>query len=431
MGFPAFNGEVVDRIPGKPNRACCQELTLDEYSIMSDISVFFKPLDARFSGSEFQKAGSLGAAIHQFSADSDFPDLEQIDIALIGVTESRQAADNPSCALAADEIRKAFYQLYSGHFEPRIADLGNIEAGHAVTDTYYALSAVVDALVRKNIVPLILGGSQDLSYAQFLGYKDLEQTINVVSIDHRFDLGEAQEEISNSNYLGKIILHQPNYLFNYSNLGYQTYLVEPASLEMMSKLFFDVYRLGQIRGQVEDAEPVIRQADMLTVDMGCLKHSDSPGQAWASPNGFYAEDICQMMRYAGMSDKLSSIGIYELNTENDQHGRSASLAAQMIWCFMEGFYQRKNDFPNRSNPDYLRFHVVLQDEHQTNKDGRYEINFYKSKKSDRWWMEIPYPPNKDLKFERHTLIPCSYKDYQLATNNEIPDRWWQTYQKLC
>jgi hypothetical protein len=89
---------------------------------------------------------------------------------------------------------------------------------------------------------------------------------------------------------------------------------------------------------------------------------------------------------------------------------------------MDGFYNRKNDYPSRSNADYLRFHVVLED--------KYDINFYKSKKSDRWWMEIPYPSHKDLKFERHTLIPCSPKDYEMAMNNEIPDRWWQTYQKL-
>jgi len=192
---------------------------------------------------------------------------------------------------------------------------------------------------------------------------------------------------------------------------------------MMNKLYFDVYRLGQVRDKIEESEPVIRQADMLTFDMTAIKHSDAPANPNASPNGFYAEEACQMMRYAGMNDKLSSLGIYEINPQYDESGKTAHLAAQMIWCFMDGFYNRKNDFPNRTSPDYTRFHVILQDE-------KYEINFYKSKKSDRWWMEIPYPPHKDLKFERHTLIPCSYKDYEMATNNEIPDRWWQTYQKL-
>jgi hypothetical protein len=131
-----------------------------------------------------------------------------------------------------------------------------------------------------------------------------------------------------------------------------------------------------------------------------------------------------MMRYAGMNDKLSSVGIYEINPEFDQHGKTANLGAQMIWCFMDGFYNRKSDYPSRTSTDYVKFHVVLQEE-------KYEINFFKSKKSDRWWMEIPYPPTNGLKFERHTLLPCSYKDYEMAVNNEIPDRWWQTYQKLA
>jgi arginase family enzyme len=325
--------------------------------------------------------------------------------------------------LAPDSVRSFLYRLFGGSFDAKVADLGNILEGHSVEDTYYAVKSSVDFLVRNNILPIIIGGSQDLTYAQFLGYKDLEQTINIVSIDSVFDLGNPDEETSNLSYLGKIILHQPNYLFNYSNIGYQSYLVDQSSMDMMTRLFFDVYRLGQIRDKIEEAEPIIRQADMVTFDITSIKHSDAPANPNASPNGFYAEEACQMMRYAGMNDRLSSLGIYELNPAFDISGKTAHLAAQMIWCFMDGYYNRKNDYPSRTNPDYMRFHVVMEDE-------KHEINFYKSKKSDRWWMEIPYPPHKNLKFERHTLIPCNYKDYDMATKNEIPDRWWQTYQKL-
>lgn len=391
---------------------------------MSDIAHFFSPIqvdeiiDANASSEmQFSKLVTL------YQSKGEFPELEGNDIAIIGVKESRNSINNIGSAYAPDEVRKHLYRLYGGTFDLKAVDLGNIESGHSTSDTYFALSTVVDFLIRKNIVPIILGGTQDLSMAQFLGYKDLEQTINIVSIDSTFDLGNPDDEINNTSYLGKIILHQPNYLFNFSNIGYQSYLVDPSSLTMMTKLYFDVYRLGQMRDKIEESEPIIRQADMLSFDMSALKHADAPAHPNASPNGFYAEDACQMMRYAGMTDKLSSVGIYEINPEFDINGKTSSLAAQMVWCFMEGFYQRKNDFPNKSSSDYLRFHVVLHDQ-------KYEINFYKSKKSDRWWMEIPYPPNKDLKYERHTLIPCSYKDYELATKNEIPDRWWQTYQKL-
>lgn len=391
---------------------------------MSDIAQFFSPIEIeKITGRQQLKEFQLGTLISIYSETNNFPDLENINLAIIGVLEDRNAPENKGAANAPNEVRSFLYQLYSGGFDLKMADLGNINAGHSAEDTYFALRSTIDFLIRQNIVPIILGGTQDLTYAQFLGYKDLEQTINVVAVDSVFDLGNPDEEITNTSYLGKIILYQPNYLFNYSNIGYQTYLVNQTSLEMMNKLFFDVYRLGHVRDKIEEAEPIIRQADMLSFDMTAIKHADAPANPNASPNGFYAEEACQMMRYAGMNDKLSSLGIYEINPNFDVNGKTSHLAAQMIWCFMEGYYSRKNDFPGRTNPDYVRFHVVLQDE-------KYEINFYKSKKSDRWWMEIPYPPHQNAKFERHTLIPCSYKDYELAINNEIPDRWWQTYQKL-
>jgi len=391
---------------------------------MSDIAHFFSPLDINVitSGlqlSEFQ----FGNTFSIFTNNDNFPELEGKDIAIFGVCEDRNSENNTGSNMAPDEVRGFLYKLYCGSFRANVVDLGNINPGNTTQDTYFAVKSTVNFLVRKNIIPIIIGGSQDLTYAQFLGYKDLEQTINIVAIDSVFDLGNPDTEITNNSYLGKIILYQPNYLFNYSNIGYQTYLVDSTSLQMMNRLYFDSYRLGQVRDKIEESEPIIRQADMITFDITAIKHSDAPANPNASPNGFYAEEACQMMRYAGMNDKLSSLGIYEINPTFDISGKTSHLAAQMIWCFLDGFYNRKNDFPSRTNPDYMRFHVVLQDE-------KYEINFYKSKKSNRWWMEIPYPPHKDLKFERHTLIPCSYKDYELAVNNEIPDRWWQTYQKL-
>ena len=59
-----------------------------------------------------------------------------------------------------------------------------------------------------------------------------------------------------------------------------------------------------------------------------------------------------------------------------------------------------------------------------------DIVFYKSDKTERWWLEVPYPPEKGIKFERHYLIPCDYEDYEKASQNELPDLWWKTYRKL-
>jgi hypothetical protein len=45
-------------------------------------------------------------------------------------------------------------------------------------------------------------------------------------------------------------------------------------------------------------------------------------------------------------------------------------------------------------------------------------------------MDVPYVSGSSTKYQRHHLVPCTYEDYQSATNEEMPDRWWKTFQKL-
>ncbi len=389
-----------------------------------ELSDFFQPVNI----SQILETDKLppSALLHVFSihtASEGFPDLSGHQLALIGIQEDRRAVNNQGCGMAPDAVRSHLYKLYQGSYGMKLADLGNIAKGHSVEDSYFALSAVVAELLKRGIIPIILGGSNDLAYANYLAYEKMEQTINMVSVDPSFDLGTAESDLDSQSYLGRIILHQPNFLFNFSNIGYQTYFVEQSSVELMDKLNFDMHRLGQAHAKMEDIEPVIRNADVLNFDLSAIRQSDAPGCGNATPNGFYGEEACQIARYAGISDKLSSFGIYELNPALDKNRQSAHLVAQMIWYFIDGFCNRKKDFPFAEKSDYTKFRVFV-------KDHKHEIVFFKSIRSDRWWMEVPYPPNQRLKFERHHLVPCTYSDYELACKEEMPDRWWQTFLKL-
>ena len=385
-----------------------------------DISIFFEPLN--LENKDFLD-GTLGSSVN-FHNKSGFPDVTNHNIAILGVNEDRRSVDNKGCSKAPDSVRSYFYKLFKGGNTPvNIADLGNINAGHSVEDTYYALSSAVSYLLKQNVIPLIIGGGQDLTYANYLAYEKLEQTVNIVSVDSSFDLGPVEETLDSRSYLSEIILHQPNFLFNYSNLGYQTYFVDQKLLELMSKLNFDAHRLGQVRANIEDAEPIVRNADILSFDISSVRFADSPGCKLSTPNGFYGEEACQIARYAGMSDKLTSIGFYEVNPGVDINNQTSHLVAQMMWYFIEGYCNRKKDFPVGEKAEYLKYRVAI-------KDSKHEIIFYKSNKSDRWWMDVPFPLNKLVKYQRHHLVPCSYKDYQTACNDEMPDRWWTTYLKL-
>ena len=367
----------------------------------------------------------LGSKIEIYQ--TDFPDLDdnQFDVALIGVLEDRNSINNKGVSKAPDFFRKKFYELNEGNYTTRIIDLGNIKAGHQVSDTYVALKLVVAELIRKNILPVIIGGGQDLTYPQFMAYEELEQKVDLLVVDSHFDLDENSDdtiETNSASYLNKIFLHQPNFLFNFSNIGYQTFFVNQESLKVMDKLYFDVHRLGDFTNSVSTAEPIIRNANMISFDISAIRSSDASGNGNASPNGFYGEDACQIARYAGMNDKLSSIGFYEYNPEHDSKGQTAMLLSQMVWYFIDGFYNRKKEFPMLPKSQYITYRTSL-------KDGSHELIFVKSKKSDRWWMQVPYPTGSS-KNARHHLVPCRYEDYQLANSGEMPDLWLRTYQKL-
>jgi formiminoglutamase len=384
---------------------------------------YFTPIDLQKFISKKYEGTSAYQNIVRINHSDNFPSLDNINIAIIGVDEDRNAINNEGCGLAANYVREHLYKLYQGNYQAKIADLGNIKKGNTVNDSYFALSDVLTTLIKKNITPIVIGGGQDLTYANYLAYTKLEQTVNIVSIDSGFDIGNGEKEVHSQNFLSKIILHKPNILFNYSNAGYQTYFVEQSAIDLMDKLYFDAHRLGKLRKNIENVEPIVRNADILSFDISAIRQSDAPANGNASPNGFYGEEACQIARYAGLSDKLSSVGFYEINPAFDNNQQTAHLAAQMIWYFIDGYYNRKNDDPLGNKTDYTKYRV-----HITNHE--HEIVFYKSNKSDRWWMDVPYPPNHKINYERHHMVPCSYSDYETACKDELPDRWWQTYQKL-
>lgn len=389
-----------------------------------DISLYFEPLELPdFNFKSEEVSHKLGDLIRSYVDKDSFPEYGDVDMAIIGVKEDRKSVDNEGCAHAPDYVRTELYKLFRGDYSPRIADLGNIKQGHSIEDTYFALSSAISELIKNKTIPIIIGGSQDLTYANYLAYESLGQVINVVAVDSMFDLGKNEDELDSRTYLNKIILHQPNFLFNYTNVGYQSYYVDPGSINLMKNLYFDVYRLGNIRENMEEIEPLARNADMFTVDISAVRQSDAPGNNNAGPNGFYGEEMCRIMRYAGLSDKLSSIGFYEVNPQFDRGNKTARLVSQMIWYFIEGYYNRLHDHPYQDKNEYVKYTVSI-------KEHKDQLVFYKSKKSDRWWMDVPVKKHYKNVYERHHLVPCSYNDYEVACKDDVPDRWWQAYQKL-
>ncbi|GAA0755319.1 formimidoylglutamase [Psychroflexus lacisalsi] len=342
--------------------------------------------------------------------------LENIQLAIICVKDSRNSNYEDKSDFYFDDIRTQLYNMYVGNWKLNILDLGDILEGDEVSDTAYVLKTILNRLYQKSVIPIILGGSQDFTFYQYRAYDGVKYMVNLTSADHKFDLGNSDLPMDGQSYVGKMIIDEPYNLFNYCNLGYQTFLSPQEEIDLMEKLFFETLRLGELKQDFTRAEPVLRDTDLFSVDIYCVKSSEIADSSHKNINGFSTFDLCKLSRYAGMSDKLSSFGIYELQAMKKSESL-IHLISQMLWYFLEGFSLRLNEKVSENNSSFLKYNVPIQDE---------ILVFIKSEVSGRWWIKIPNGNNNEHK---PSLLACDKQDYLDAISSTIPDRWLKAKYK--
>ena len=381
-----------------------------------EFELSFDPVE--HNSNEF-RSGQLGSLVDDYTP-GNFPNLSEADVVVFSITENRGL--NSDEKLKFEAIRNELYSLYQGENRIRIADLGTLKLGASPSDTYQLLADVLQECNDRGLFALFVGGSQDCTVGQYKSFVQSNQFCNMVAIDSRFDLGLDQQNLNANSYLSHIINLQPNVLFNYSNLAYQSYLVSRNEIEFLNKLFFDVHRLGSLRSNLEEVEPVLRDANFISLDLSAIKMSECTAVVDGSPNGLTSDEVCQLMRYSALGNKLQSFAIYNFNGDNDINNQSAKLIAQMIWCFFEGFFHKLRAV-TANDENLVKYHVSMR-------DGEYNTCFFKNKQNDKWWMEIPILSDENQKFAPHFFVPCSYGDYLVASKGDIPERWWQAFQKI-
>ena len=362
---------------------------------------------------------SLFNQIKLHTRQNGMPELQELQIAIIGVRENRGASEQEDALIDFAPIRKALYRLFPGNWHTLIGDLGDLEPGASLSDTFYALQDIVGQLVKHNVIPLIIGGSQDLTYALYRAFDNLDQMVNLVNVDSCFDLGDSSLPMTHKSFVGKIIVDQPYNLFNYSNVGFQTYYNSQEEIDLMEKLYFDAFRLGNTVSNLSSVEPVMRDADVVSFDLSSIQSEVLGYMHPQHVNGFTGREACAIARYAGLSDRVSVFGIFEYLLSGKTETASA-LVAQLIWYFIEGVNYRIEESLADRGTAFLHYNVPVEDE---------VLSFYKSTKSERWWIEIPFLEGVNNKLKRHTLLPCTQEDYENACNQEIPERWYKAKRK--
>lgn len=358
----------------------------------------------------------LGRNISYFKEGDDL-DLADFDIAIVGCRETRRAQNPDFTGTRIETIKSMFYSLYPGHWSFKIIDLGVIEAGAEVEDTYFALNSLSKECLKKETILICVGGSQDLNFPLYRSFDATQKMVNVVNIDSRFDIGNLDAPITAASYISKMVSEKPYNLYNYANLGYQTYYNSQEEINLLDSLFFDTVRLGDLDHDLKLAEPLLRDADLVSVDLQGIEGSHL-AYAKAYPNGMDGKQICSLSRYAGISDKTKIFTIFELPLELSK--QSSHLITQMIWYFIEGMSHRFGEYPINLDKNFLKYRVAMD---------REELVFYKSSLSGRWWMELPFFTGHNNKLKQYSLLACDQQDYNLATENVMPERWLKARMK--
>ncbi|NAS12847.1 formimidoylglutamase [Poritiphilus flavus] len=378
---------------------------------------FLVPVDDKvLAHCELLPPQAVGRNIHIHTKRDGLPVLANASFAILGVLESRNAFEKKPERLNTTELRIQFYKLMMGNWNATLVDLGDIEEGESVEDTYFVVKEIVAELLEEGVIPIVIGATQDITYPTYRAFDKIKDMINLVCVDSRFDFGADEELISSHSYMSKIITDKPNNLFNFSNIGYQSYFNAQEEIDLMERLFFDAYRLGDITADITLAEPVMRNAHIISIDARAIRASEMGLSKNFSPNGFTGREICAIARYAGISDMVSVFGIYEI----ENNPQAFQLTAQIIWYFMEGFNYRIKESPGADNKDFTKFIVPSETE---------ELVFYKSHLTERWWVEIPSIIASHTKTNSSALLPCTEQDYLDACDQNLPERWFKAYKK--
>jgi len=350
----------------------------------------------------------LGDGIVQFKKGGKEA-IDSFDVAIIGVEESVKKKDSDSVK-AAGAIRSKLYGLSCFVRELKIIDLGNIN-GKTIKDKYIALEEVVAHLVDNSVIPLVIGGSQDFTLPMADAMSSLKRDWSLSVIDSRIDYIDKAGKLNPQNFLKKLFSGNKQYINSVNLIGVQKYLYSSMQEQFVNDNYFNLLRLGEIKNEdLKRAEPYLRDTDILSIDVSAVKSSDLPAQAGAMPNGLFSHEICQLARYAGLSDRMKAFGLFELSPGSDSNsGSGAFLSAQMVWHFMEGVSTRHNDFPVRDIESYTIYIVQME-------DYEVDIRFFNNPQNGRWWVEVPGE-------DENVVVSCCKQDYDEAIKNIIPEKW--------
>ena len=258
-------------------------------------------------------------------------------------------------AAGPDEIRKAFYRLTPtkaatlSDVVTEIFDAGNIKRNMNLDEALSALESTITSLLRHGHTPIVLGGSNDLSYADFSACRAAIGKCGAINIDSHLDVREYSNGI-NSGTPYKMLLDSGNLIGkNFVEYGAQEFVNSRAHLLYAVESGVHVCTLEEIHRRrvsvsfTQAYKMAGRETHgvYVSIDMDSVRSSDAPGVSSSTPTGLSAGEILECAYLAGSGKTTAMLDVCEFNPKFDVDGRTAKLAAMVIANFLAGMANRK------------------------------------------------------------------------------------------
>ncbi|MBX7060498.1 MAG: formimidoylglutamase [Pyrinomonadaceae bacterium] len=277
---------------------------------------------------------------------------ENADIVILGCPQDEGVRRNGGRVGAAEAplaIRGQFYKLTTMNIRKRIFDLGDVKIANTLEATHDTMTEVVKAVLRDGKRLIVLGGGNDISYADGRAMSEVfgrDWWIGV-NIDAHLDVRLSEERNSGTPYrqlLDEELL-LPRYFYE---VGYQTHLASPIYYEYIRNLGVNRISLELVRSRAEadiELKESVRNkfighsASLNTFfgfDMDAVRSADAPGTSAPSPLGLRAGEFIQLVKYAASLANTKLIEFSEVNPKYDDDNRTAKLVAIAMHRFCTG-----------------------------------------------------------------------------------------------
>ena len=362
---------------------------------------YFKPVDKKLIDLvENLNPNQVGNNI-KINGRDDLSSILSSDLVIFSISDFRLDTTDKKSFNADKDFRKKFYSLFYSDWSLNLFDLGNLINGNLVSDTQFALKSIIEFCIKNQIFVISLGGPQYFTLDLYSSLKKNLSKINLVAINNKLEFSNE----NNESYLSKIIMDENNKLNHFSNIGFQKHLNSLDEIDLIKKMKFESLSLGKIKSDLNEAEPILRDSNLISFNVKSIKSGDI-NNAHQYPNGLTSYEFCSLSRFSGASLKSNVISYFE----NWDFSILNSLLAEAIWYVIDGFSARIDETPDSDNDNFTYYFIEIDN---------YKFKFYHSLLSDRWWVEFL---NDDVVSIKKNIISCSYNDYYNCKNSIISER---------